>query len=63
MADADEGRGGGGDPRLEVLCQYCLKTLKVKLLMIIKFKAISPSVLSFIAVYICTSVYQLPRSS
>jgi len=33
MADAEEGGGGGGDPRLEVLCQYCLKTLKVRLLL------------------------------
>ena len=31
MADADDQGGGGGgtDPRLEALCQYTLRTLKV----------------------------------
>ena len=36
MADAEEGGGGGErlDSRLEALCQYCLRTLKVRQLFI-----------------------------
>ena len=37
MADAEEGGGGGGerlDPRLEALCQYCLRTLKARQLFV-----------------------------
>ena len=36
MADAEEGGGGGErlDPRLEALCQYCLRTLKARQLFI-----------------------------
>ena len=36
MADAEEGGGGGErlDPRLEALCQYCLRTLKARQLFV-----------------------------
>ena len=35
MADAEEGGGGERlDPRLESLCQYCLRTLKARQLFV-----------------------------
>lgn len=47
MADAEEGGGGERlDPRLEALCQYCLRTLKVRQLFIPHVSGLLPGLYS-----------------